>query len=69
MQTKNNNSARRLFSAFFKKAVITLLFILLSTLCFLAFRSDLNTFIVYDGDVKTVYNSEHSKTADFIKAS
>ena len=66
MHTKNNNSTKKLFSAFFKKAVIFLLFILLSALCFLAFRSDLNTFIVYDGDVKTVYNSEHSKTADFI---
>lgn len=66
MQSKNNNSIKNLFSAFFKKAVIFLLFILLSALCFLAFRSDLNTFFVYDGDVKTVYNSEQSKTADFI---
>ncbi len=69
MQSKNNNSIKRLISSLSKKAVILSLFILLTILCFIAFRSDNNTFIVYNGDAKTVYNSELSTTADFINES
>ena len=69
MQTKNNSLRKSITSFFLGKRVIIPMILLITFLCLAASLSSNNTFIIYDGETKTVYNSSHLKTADFIKES
>ncbi len=69
MQAKNNSLRKSFTSFFLGKRVIIPMILLITFLCLAASLSSNNTFIIYDGETKTVYNSSHTKTADFIKES
>ena len=69
MQAKNNSLRKSFKSFFLGKRVIIPMILLITFLCLAASLSSNNTFIIYDGETKTVYNSSQTKTADFIKES
>jgi len=54
------------FFPFFKKASFFPMLVAVILLCLAATYARHNTFIIYEGESKTVYNSPSTKTADFI---
>ncbi len=62
MKSSNLNTIQ----SFFKRTLIVFLILSITLLCIAASRSETNTFIVYEGKTKTVYNSTHKNTSDFL---
>lgn len=52
--------------SFIKKISAVLLALIFAVLCVAASRSKTNTYVIYDDDEKTVYNSSFSKSSDFL---